>query len=50
MDRENLIASEFGYEMDPDVPIYKFQQRSEAAQARRDRRIEAAEKGQVFIG
>jgi hypothetical protein len=50
MDREVLIASEYGMQVDLDTPVYKFQQLSEAAQERRNKKIEAAEKGQVFIG
>ncbi len=50
MDREVLIASEFGFQVDPDTPIFKFQQLSEAAQERRNKRIDAAEKGLVFVG
>jgi hypothetical protein len=50
MERHNLIASEFGFAVPDEMPIYRFQQLSEAAQARRDRKIEAAEKGLIFTG
>jgi hypothetical protein len=50
MQREILIASEYGFMVTPDTPIYKFQQLSEAAAARREKRIEAAEKGLVYHG
>jgi hypothetical protein len=50
MDRHTLIASEYGFEVSENTPIYRFQQYSEAAQTRRDKRIEAAEKGLIFTG
>jgi hypothetical protein len=50
MDRHLLIASEFGFQVDPDTPVFLFQQLSEAASARREKRIEAAEKGHVYVG
>lgn len=50
LDRKLLIASEYGFQIDMETPIYEFQQLSEAAQARRDKRIEAAEKGLIFTG
>lgn len=50
MERYNLIVSEYGVYPPDDMPIYRFQQLSEAAQARRDKRIEAAEKGHTFVG
>jgi hypothetical protein len=50
MERYNLLASEFGIYPDDNMPIYRFQQMSEAAQARREKRIEAAEKGLIFTG
>jgi hypothetical protein len=50
MDREELIAAEYGFQVHPDTPIYKFQQLSEKASARRERRIEAANQGLVYHG
>jgi len=50
MDRHTLIASEFGFFIPDEMPIYRFQQLSEAAQSRREKRIEAAEKGLIFTG
>lgn len=50
MQREILLLSEYGIVVSPDTPIYKFQQWSEAAAARREKRIEAAEKGLVYHG
>lgn len=50
MDRYVLIASEFGFYVPDDMPIFRFMQLSEFAQARRNNRIEAAEKGMVFTG
>lgn len=50
MERHNLLASEFHIIAPEEMPIYRFQQLSEAAQARREKRIEAAEKGLVFTG
>jgi hypothetical protein len=50
MDREALIAAEYGIQIHPDTPIYKFQQLSEQASARREKRIEAANQGMVYHG
>jgi hypothetical protein len=50
MERYKLIASEYGFYPPDDIPVYRFQQLSEAAQERRDKRIEAAEKGHTFVG
>ncbi len=50
MDREALIAAEYGFQIHPDTPIYKFQQYSEQASARREKRIEAAQQGMVYHG
>jgi hypothetical protein len=50
MQREILIASEFQFQMSPETPIFKFQQMSEAAATRREKRIEAAEQGLVYHG
>jgi hypothetical protein len=50
MDREALIAAEYGFQVHPDTPIYKFQQLSEQASARREKRIEAANQGLVYHG
>jgi hypothetical protein len=49
-ERHELLASEFHIVVPDEWPIYRFQQLSEAAQTRRDKRIEAAEKGLVFTG
>lgn len=50
MDRYILLASEFNIYPPDTMPIYRLQQLSEAAAARRDRRIEAAQQGLVFTG
>jgi hypothetical protein len=50
MERYKLIASEYGFYPPDDIPVYRFQQLSEAAQERRDKRIEVAEKGHTFVG
>jgi hypothetical protein len=50
MDREALIAAEYGFQVSPDTPIYKFQQLSEQASARREKRIEAAQQGLIYHG
>ena len=50
MQRELLILGEYGVQVHPDTPIYKFQQYSEAAAARREKRIEAAQQGMVYHG
>jgi hypothetical protein len=50
MDRELLILSEYGVQVSEDTPIYKFQQFSDAAQARRDDRIKAAQEGKQYVG
>lgn len=45
-----LIASEFGFYVPDEMPIYRFQQLVEFAQSRRNDRIEAAKKGLVYTG
>lgn len=50
MDRHILIAAEFGFAIPDDMPVYRFQQLSEFAQKRRNDRIEAAQKGQNYVG
>jgi hypothetical protein len=50
MDRHLLIAAEYGFQIDPDTPVYLFQQYSDAAQARRDDRIKAAQEGKIYVG
>jgi hypothetical protein len=50
MDRETLLASEYGIQIHPETPIYKFQQLSDAAQTKRDERIKAAQEGKIYVG
>jgi hypothetical protein len=50
MTRKELIAAEYGIQIHPDTPIYEFQQYSELASARREKRIEAANNGLVYHG
>jgi hypothetical protein len=50
MDRHLLIASEYNFQIDMETPIYLFQQYSDAAQARRDERIKAANEGKIYVG
>jgi len=50
MDRYLLIASEFGFYPPEDMPLYRFQQLSEEAYLRREKRIEAARDGKNYIG
>jgi hypothetical protein len=50
MDRHLLILSEYHVQISEDTPIYQFQQFSDAAQARRDDRIKAAQEGKQYVG
>jgi hypothetical protein len=50
MQRKALIAAEYHLQVHPDTPIYEFQQLSEMASARREKRIEAANNGMVYHG
>jgi hypothetical protein len=50
MDRHALIAKEFHFAVDDEMPIYRFMQLSEIAYAQAEARKEAARNGQTYIG
>lgn len=50
MNRYMLIVSEYGVYPPDDMPIFRFQQLSEFAQTKRQKRIEAAQQGLIYTG
>ncbi len=50
MNRHRVLASEYHIVVDDDMPIYRFQQLSDAAIAQRNERIEAAKEGRLWVG
>jgi len=50
MDRHVLIAKEFHFSVDEDMPVYRFMQLSEIAYAESEARKEAARNGQNYVG
>ena len=50
LDRHTLIAQEFHFAVDDEMPIYRFMQLSEIAYSRAEARKEAARNGQTYIG
>jgi len=49
MDRHVLIAKEFHFAVDDDMPIYRFMQLSEIAYARSEARKDAAKNGMQYV-
>jgi hypothetical protein len=45
-----VIASEYGFYPPDEMPIFRFQQLATSAAAKRQKRIEAANAGQIFTG
>jgi hypothetical protein len=45
-----LIAAEFGVLLPDDAPLYKIQYMASMAENRRNDKIKAAERGQIFVG
>ena len=50
MDCHVLIATEFGFHIPDEMPVFRFQQLAQFAQKRRNDRIKAANEGHNFIG
>jgi len=50
MDRHALIAQEFHFAVDDDMPTSRFMQLSEIAYARSEAKKDAAREGKIYVG
>ena len=50
MDRHALIAQEFHFAVDDEMPVSRFMQLSEIAYARSEAKKDAARAGQTYVG